>query len=176
MRGALSRGEGCAITVTEYAIAVLYNGLGQYQLALEAAAKAAAADEVVTSSWALYELVEAASRCGREAVARDAAERLCERASPRGTEWAKGTVARCSALVEPGEAADELHGEAIDPVRAISHVGPPSSGQADLWGMATSTEPTGRGPPTATPGARHVGQDGRSRVRRACTARTVGHR
>ena len=83
MRGALSRGEGCAITVTEYAIAVLYNGLGQYQLALEAAQKAAAADEVVTSSWALYELVEAASRCGREAMARDAAERLCERASPR---------------------------------------------------------------------------------------------
>ncbi len=113
MRGALSRGEGCAITVTEYAIAVLYNGLGQYQLALEAAQKAAAADEVVTSSWALYELVEAASRCGREAMARDAAERLCERASPRGTEWAKGTVARSWALVEPGEAADELHREAI---------------------------------------------------------------
>ena len=65
VRGAVSRGEGCAITATEYATAVLYNGLGQYELALEAAEKAAAADEVVTSSWALYELVEAASRCGR---------------------------------------------------------------------------------------------------------------
>ena len=114
MRGALSRGEGCAITVTEYATAVLYNGLGQYQLALEAAEKAAAADEVVTSSWALYELVEAASRCGRQAVARDAADRLAERASPAGTEWAKGTVARSRALVETGGAADELHRQAID--------------------------------------------------------------
>ena len=114
MRGALSRGEGCAITATEYATAVLYNGLGQYQLALEAAEKAAAADEVVTSSWALYELVEAASRCGQEAVARDAADRLAERASPSGTDWAKGTVARSRALVEPGARADELHRQAID--------------------------------------------------------------
>ena len=114
MRGAASRGEGCAITAAEYARAVLYNGLGQYQLALEAAEKAAAADEVVTSSWALYELVEAASRCGRQGVARDAANRLAERASPSETEWAKGTVARSGALVDPGGAADELHRQAID--------------------------------------------------------------
>jgi hypothetical protein len=114
MRGAISRGEGCAITVTEYATAVLYNGLGQYQLALEAAEKAAAANEVVTSSWALYELVEAASRCGQHAVAREAADRLSERASRHGTEWAKGTVARSWALVEPAGAADELHRQAID--------------------------------------------------------------
>jgi DNA-binding CsgD family transcriptional regulator len=113
VRGAVSRGEGCAITATEYATAVLYNGLGQYELSLEAAEKAAAADEVVTSSWALYELVEAASRCGREVVARDAADRLCERARWSRTEWAKATVARSCALVEPGEGADELHREAI---------------------------------------------------------------
>jgi DNA-binding CsgD family transcriptional regulator/tetratricopeptide (TPR) repeat protein len=114
MRGAASRGEGCAITATEYATAVLYNGLGRYQLAVEAAEKAAAADEVVTSSWALYELVEAASRCGRHAIARDAADRLAERTRPPGTEWAKGTVALSRALVEPGGTADELHREAID--------------------------------------------------------------
>jgi DNA-binding CsgD family transcriptional regulator len=112
-RGAVSRGEGCAITATEYATAVLYNGLGQYQLALEAAKKAAAADEVATSSWALYELVEAASRCGRQTLARDASQRLSERASRCGTEWAKGTVALSGALVEPGEAADELYRQAI---------------------------------------------------------------
>ncbi len=114
MRGAVSRGEGCAITATEYATAVLHNGLGQYELALEAAKKAAAADEAVTSSWALYELVEAASRCGQQAVARDAADRLSERASRSGTEWAKGTVARSCALVERGGAADELHRQAIE--------------------------------------------------------------
>jgi DNA-binding CsgD family transcriptional regulator len=112
-RGAVSRGEGCAITATEYATAVLYNGLGQYQLALEAAKKAAAADEVATSSWALYELVEAASRCGRQTLARDASQRLSERASRCGTEWAKGTVALSGALAEPGEAADELYRQAI---------------------------------------------------------------
>jgi tetratricopeptide (TPR) repeat protein len=78
-RGAVMRGEGCAISVAEYAAAILYNGLGQYALALEAAQKAAASDDIVTSSWALYELVEAASRSGRPDVARAAADRLSER-------------------------------------------------------------------------------------------------
>ena len=62
--GAASRGEGCAVTVAEYAMAVLYNGLGEYEPAFEAAQKAAAADEIATSSWALCELVEAAVRSG----------------------------------------------------------------------------------------------------------------
>ena len=35
--GAHNRGEGCAITVTEYATAILYNGLAEYELAFEAA-------------------------------------------------------------------------------------------------------------------------------------------
>ena len=70
--GARARGEGCAIAAAEYDLAVLYNGLGQYELALDAAQKATASDDIVTSSWALYELAEAASRCGRPDVARDA--------------------------------------------------------------------------------------------------------
>jgi DNA-binding CsgD family transcriptional regulator len=114
MRGARARGEGCAITAAEYATAILYNGVGQYELALGAAQDAAAADEIVTSSWALYELVEAASRCGQRKVARDAVDRLSERARASGTEWAKGTVARSRALVEDGGAAEEFHRQAID--------------------------------------------------------------
>ncbi|MDX6642986.1 MAG: hypothetical protein QOD76_948 [Solirubrobacteraceae bacterium] len=114
MRGARARGEGCAISAADHGIAVLYNGVGQYELALEAACKAAAADDIVTSSWALYELVEAASRCGQPEVARGAADLLFERASASSTEWAKGTVARSCALVEHGAAAEELHRQAID--------------------------------------------------------------
>ncbi|HEV3282157.1 MAG TPA: AAA family ATPase [Acidimicrobiales bacterium] len=114
MRGALARGEGCAITATEYSTALLYNGIGQYELALESARNAAAPDEIVTSSWALYELVEAASRCGQREVAREAADRLSERASASGTEWARGVVARSYALVEDGEAAEKLYRQAIE--------------------------------------------------------------
>ena len=112
MRGARDRGEGCAITAAECATAVLNNGLGQYKLALEAAQKAVAAGDLVTSSWALDELVEAASRCGQNEVARQAVDQLSERAS--GTEWAKGTTARSRALVADGEAAESLHRQAIE--------------------------------------------------------------
>jgi DNA-binding CsgD family transcriptional regulator len=40
-------------------------------------------------------------------------DRLSERLSASGTEWAKGTEARSRALVEDGERAEELHRQAI---------------------------------------------------------------
>jgi DNA-binding CsgD family transcriptional regulator len=112
--GANSRGEGCAVTAAEYATAILYNGLGEYELAFEAAHKAAAADEIATSSWALSELVEAAVRSGRQDVARESLEKLCERTSASGTTWAKGTEARARALLDDGAPAERLHGKAIE--------------------------------------------------------------
>jgi DNA-binding CsgD family transcriptional regulator len=112
--GAHSRGEGCAVTAAEYATAILYNGLGEYELAFEAAQKAAAADEIATSSWALCELVEAAVRSGRQEIARDSLDQLRERTGASGTPWAKGTEARASALLEDGGSAERLHREAIE--------------------------------------------------------------
>jgi DNA-binding CsgD family transcriptional regulator len=114
IQGATARGEGSAITVAEYAAAVLHNGLGQYELALEAAAKACAADEISTSSWALSELVEAASRAGRAQTAADALDRLSERTEASGTNWAKGIEARARALVAQDDAAEALHHEALE--------------------------------------------------------------
>jgi len=113
-RGAYTWGEGCAITVAEYATAILYNGLGQYDLALDAARKATASDEIAYSSWALYELVEAASRSGQREVACAAVDRLSERTSASGTEWAKGTEARSRALLEDGAPAEDLYRQAIE--------------------------------------------------------------
>jgi ATP/maltotriose-dependent transcriptional regulator MalT len=72
------------------------------------------ADDIVTSSWALPELVEAASRSGQPEIARDAVKRLSERALAADTAWAKGTEAGARALVEHGETADELHRQAIE--------------------------------------------------------------
>ena len=106
---------------------MLYNGLGQYELALKAAQKAHAADDIVTSSWALFELVEAAARSGRpESRARGGSPVRAHRVS--GTAWAKGTEARTRALVEDGRAAEELHREAIEWLGQCSHGVPTSPG------------------------------------------------
>lgn len=114
-RGALARGEGCAIAAVGYSEAVLYNGLGQYGLALEAAQKAVATDDIVTSSWTLYELVEAATRVGELVdVARDAADRLSERTAALTSLWATGAALRSRALVADGAAAEDLHRQAIE--------------------------------------------------------------
>jgi DNA-binding CsgD family transcriptional regulator/tetratricopeptide (TPR) repeat protein len=112
--GARARGEGAAIAAADHATAILYNGLGQYELALGAAQRAVASDDIAISSWALYELVEAAARSGRADLAREALGRLSERTRASGTSWADGTEARSRALVEDGDAAEEFHRRAID--------------------------------------------------------------
>jgi ATP/maltotriose-dependent transcriptional regulator MalT len=114
IEGAHTRGEGCAVTVAEYTTAILYNGLGEYELAFEAAHKAVAADEIATSSWALPELIEAAVRSGRQEIARESLDQLRQRTSASGTNWAKGTEARASALLADGESAEQLHRAAIE--------------------------------------------------------------
>jgi DNA-binding CsgD family transcriptional regulator len=124
IRGARTRGEGCAITGAHYAMAVLYNGLGQYDQALDAARRAAAAEEIATSSWALSELAEAASRSGRVDLAREAADRLSERTNASGTAWAVGTGASARALVEDGDAAESLHREALAALGETSMTAP----------------------------------------------------
>ena len=113
VQGARDRGEGAALTVAEYARAVLYNGLGDYRLAAEAAERASAADELVISPWALYELAEAAVRSDQPDLAAGAARRLSEIAAASGTDWALGAAARSRALLADGRAADELYGEAL---------------------------------------------------------------
>ena len=114
MRGAADRGEGAALTYTDYATAVLHNGLGSYALAAEAADRAGAAEEFVISPWALYELTEAAARGNRPDLAVAAAGRLAVIAEASGSDWARGAAARSRALVSEGLAADEGYREAIE--------------------------------------------------------------
>jgi DNA-binding CsgD family transcriptional regulator len=117
MRDAPARGEGCAITSAEYGKAILLNGLSRFGEALEAAQNATEADEIGTSSWALYELVEAASRSGQVELAHYAADQLSHRAAASGTAWARGTSASSRALVTDGSPGEELHREAIECLR-----------------------------------------------------------
>ncbi len=111
--GAHDRGEGCAITVTEYAAAVLHNGLGEYELAFQRAQRACDGEEMGTSSWALPELVEAAARAGHQEAALAAADRLTARCGASNTSWARGAAARARALVSTGDGVEDLHREAV---------------------------------------------------------------
>ncbi|HYB30044.1 MAG TPA: AAA family ATPase [Solirubrobacteraceae bacterium] len=111
---AIARGEGVVLTFCEHARAVLYNGLGRYEAALDPAQSAAERDELLVSVWSLPELVEAATRCGQIAVANGAVERLSERTAAAGTELALGIEARSRALLSDRTLADRLYREAID--------------------------------------------------------------
>jgi len=112
--GASARGEGTAVTYAEYARAVLYNGLGSYELAAAAADSAVAADELAMSPWAPYELAEAAARSDEQERAAAAAERLSAIAAASETDWARGAAARSRALVLQGSAAEGSYREAIE--------------------------------------------------------------
>jgi DNA-binding CsgD family transcriptional regulator len=113
-RGASDRGEGAALTYTDYAQAVLHNGLGNYRAAAEAAHRASAVDEIAISPWALCELVEAAVRSNQHERARAAADQLSQLAAASESNWARGAAARSRALVSRGRAAEEAYRAAIE--------------------------------------------------------------
>jgi DNA-binding CsgD family transcriptional regulator len=110
---AIARREGVMLSFAEHGRAVLHNGLGHYQSALDPAQSASAQDELMLSVWSLPELVEAAARCGRTDLAAGALERLTERTRAAGTELALGIEARSRALLSDGESAERLYRESI---------------------------------------------------------------
>ncbi|MFH8561463.1 AAA family ATPase [Streptomyces sp. NPDC017988] len=111
---ATSWGEGRAIGLGHYLLAVLYNGLGQYPDALTHAGQAVEHEDASVVGFALAELVEAAARSGAPDAAGAALGRLEERAGASGTDWALGVLARSRALLCDGPAADRLYREAIE--------------------------------------------------------------
>jgi ATP/maltotriose-dependent transcriptional regulator MalT len=113
LEGVTSRGEGRGVT-SQYAAAVLYNGLGHYDQALAAAELACEYDDVGVLGWSLTELVEAAVRSRQPARASDALRRLSETTRASGTDWALGTEARSRALLSEGETAENCYREAIE--------------------------------------------------------------
>jgi DNA-binding CsgD family transcriptional regulator len=112
---ATAGGQGLAVTWTRWATAVLRNGLGQYADAAAAAGQASRdMPHFFISTWALPELIEAASRTGNARLAAAAVDELTETTQPGGTDWGLGIEARCRALVCEGLAAEDQYREAID--------------------------------------------------------------
>jgi DNA-binding CsgD family transcriptional regulator len=113
MDGVTTRGEGRGVT-SQYAAALLYNGLGRYDEALAAAELVCQYDDIGVLGWSLSELVEAAVRSGQPTRASGAFERLSETTRASGTNWALGAEARSRALVSEGQTAEDCYREAIE--------------------------------------------------------------
>jgi DNA-binding CsgD family transcriptional regulator len=110
----LSRGEGTALTAIGWARAQLYNSLGRYEDALVPAQEAGEhPEELLFASWGLVELIEAATRSAKDALAADAFDRLSAAIRASVTDWGLGIEARSRALLSDGDAADRLYREAI---------------------------------------------------------------
>jgi DNA-binding CsgD family transcriptional regulator len=112
---ASASGQGTAVQYARWARSVVFNGLGRYPEAL-AAAREASDDtpELFVSSWALSELIEAATRSNEADVAREAVDRLATITAVANNDWSLGLAARARALVSGGEIAQRLYLEAIE--------------------------------------------------------------
>jgi DNA-binding CsgD family transcriptional regulator len=114
MKGVVARGEGQGMALIDWTSAVLYNSVGRYEDALDAAQRAGEHPEELPFAWGLVEFIEASTRTGKAAGAADALRRLSETTHASGSDWALGIEARSRALVSDGEAAERLYREAID--------------------------------------------------------------
>ncbi len=106
-----TRGEGPVVAMAGYAAAVLNNGLGRYDAAIESARRGSDGGDYGYAGAALPELIEAAMRAGRPEIAAAVLPRLEERTRAAGTDWALGVLARAQALMSEGDA---LYLEAIE--------------------------------------------------------------
>jgi DNA-binding CsgD family transcriptional regulator len=113
-RTARERGMGRMVDVATYGKALLYNGIGRYDAALEAAREAFAhRDHVGFGPFVVGELAEAASRTGHDEFVAEALAWVSERAAGTGSDWALGIEARIRALSSTGEAADDAYAESL---------------------------------------------------------------
>ena len=90
--------RGSTVVYVHYGVAVLNNGLGNFEQAMLAAIEARAAIYPLPGMWVLPELVEAAVRSRRRDIARTALADLMESTQPAGNDVALGLEA---ALVAP---------------------------------------------------------------------------
>jgi DNA-binding CsgD family transcriptional regulator len=114
LENATARGEGRVLALAGYATAILNNGLGRYEAAIDGARRGSDDEDWGYAGRSLPELVEAATRSGRPELAAAALPRLEERTRAAGTDWALGVLARTRALVSEGDVADTLYREAVE--------------------------------------------------------------
>jgi DNA-binding CsgD family transcriptional regulator len=102
------------MTNVELARALLYNAVGRYDDAAQAAQRACDHHPLKAFGRALAELVEGAERSGDRARAEAAFEQLAERTRLGDNDWSLGLEARLRGLLGEGEDAERLYREAIE--------------------------------------------------------------
>jgi DNA-binding CsgD family transcriptional regulator len=113
IREAAARGEGFALATAELANGLMFNGLGRYEEAMAAVSQAGERpSDIGSPTWALSELIEAATRVGNLHSAERALARLTAMARASGSELALGIEARSRAQLSHGDAAENLYREA----------------------------------------------------------------
>jgi DNA-binding CsgD family transcriptional regulator len=109
----LALGEGRIVNFAGYATAVLNNGLGRHDIAVQAAREVFDRDVLAGyQMMVISELAEAASRTGDTELVEAALHRMSERARATPTAWALGIEARLRAILG-GEDADASFRESI---------------------------------------------------------------
>jgi ATP/maltotriose-dependent transcriptional regulator MalT len=96
-----------------YARSVLYNGLGRYDAARDAARRAFELHPIGYGPLVVSELAEAAAKTGDAGLVQAALESASGRVRVTPTSWALGIEARVRALLSSGEAADNYYLESI---------------------------------------------------------------
>jgi DNA-binding CsgD family transcriptional regulator len=113
-REGTARGAGYLVDFANCAAAVLYNGLGRYGEARDAAWHAWQRQRVALGIFAVPELAEAAARTGEVPLVRGALAWLSERSRVAPTQWTLGIEARVRALLSDGADADRHYTESIE--------------------------------------------------------------
>jgi DNA-binding CsgD family transcriptional regulator/tetratricopeptide (TPR) repeat protein len=114
VRAASARGLGRLVDLATYAKAVLYNGIGRWEAARDAArAVFEHRDHLGFCLFAVAELAEAASRTGDQALVEGALEWLSERTQVTRTDWVLGIEARVRALLSEADAAEHEYRRSI---------------------------------------------------------------
>jgi DNA-binding CsgD family transcriptional regulator len=113
---ASAAGQGVVVELTEWLLAVLYNGLGRFKDAVAAAnlVHGNRPGEVFVSAWTAMELLEAATRSDNPEAAGIALERIVASTAFSRTDSGQGILARSRALVSEGSEAEGLYREAIE--------------------------------------------------------------
>ena len=102
------------LALTDYARAVLYNGVGDSESAYAAASRAFAHEPMGYGSHIVPELIESAARTGNREMGRTALGWLIERSQDSPSHWAAGIEELACALANEGAAAEESYRHAID--------------------------------------------------------------
>jgi DNA-binding CsgD family transcriptional regulator len=110
---ATARGLGFMVNLAHHAKSVLYNGVGRYEAARDAARTAFERGHMGYGPFVVPELAEAASRTGDEALVRAALEWMSERTGVTRTDWALGMEARVRALLSDADVAEREYRESI---------------------------------------------------------------